>query len=168
MKPIDVYILTGFVGAGKTTALNGLLRNQTLVSTNPALIINEFGKIGVDGALVEQRDLTRYEINKGSIFCICTKTDFLKALSEIVESGVHQTLLIEATGIAETSRPLALKSEAAFSPSSSKRDVMITVASASAKPSVMHLPYLPLPPVTKTILSCKLNNSLTCISYFPL
>ena len=102
MKAVDVYILTGFVGAGKTTALNGLLGDKTLASGNPALIINEFGKIGVDGALVQQRDLTRYEINKGSIFCICTKTDFLKALTEIAESGKHQTLLIEATGIAET------------------------------------------------------------------
>ena len=66
------------------------------------MIINEFGPLGIDGALVEKRDLTRYEINKGSIFCICTKTDFLKALSEIAESGNHKSLLIEATGIAET------------------------------------------------------------------
>lgn len=102
MHTIDVYILTGFVGAGKTTLLNHLLATEPLASANPALIINEFGKIGVDGALVEKQDLTRYDINKGSIFCICTKTDFLKALSEIVEIGEHQTLLIEATGIAET------------------------------------------------------------------
>ncbi len=102
MTVIDVYILTGFVGAGKTTTLNHLLKIEPLASANPALIINEFGKIGVDGALVEQRDLTRFEINKGSIFCICTKTDFLKALREITDSGEHNALLIEATGIAET------------------------------------------------------------------
>jgi G3E family GTPase len=66
------------------------------------LIINEFGSLGVDGALVEKRDLKRYEINKGSIFCICTKTDFLKALTEIAANGHHAALLIEATGIAET------------------------------------------------------------------
>ena len=102
MNLIDVYILTGFVGAGKTTLLNHLLKSEPLASENPALIINEFGKIGVDGALVQQQNLTRYDINKGSIFCICTKTDFLKALTEIAESGKHQTLLIEATGIAET------------------------------------------------------------------
>lgn len=101
-QPIDVTILTGFVGAGKTTAMNHLLRTEPLASVNPALIINEFGKIGIDGALVEKRDLMRYEINKGSIFCICTKTDFLKALTEIADSGEHVALLIEATGIAET------------------------------------------------------------------
>jgi G3E family GTPase len=101
MQVIDVYILTGFLGSGKTTALNALLSGQ-LADANPALIINEFGSHGVDGVLVKRRDLTRYEINKGSIFCICTKTDFLKALAEIAEGRRHSTLLIEATGIAET------------------------------------------------------------------
>lgn len=101
-KPVKVYILTGFVGSGKTTVLNYLLRSERLISTHPALIINEFGSLGVDGALVEKRNLKRYEINKGSIFCICTKTDFLKALTEIAENGSHRSLLIEATGIAET------------------------------------------------------------------
>jgi G3E family GTPase len=102
MNTIDVYILTGFVGSGKTTMLNHLLQTEPLAAADPALIINEFGKIGVDGSLVRRQDLKRYDINKGSIFCICTKTDFLKALTEIAESGTHQSLLIEATGIAET------------------------------------------------------------------
>lgn len=101
MRTIDVYILTGFLGAGKTTALNAILSGD-MASIDPALIINEFGSIGVDGALVERQDLTRYEINKGSIFCICTKTDFLKSLTEIAERQQHRTVLIEATGIAET------------------------------------------------------------------
>ncbi len=101
MEPIDVTILTGFVGAGKTTVLNALLADDVIGAGLPALIINEFGKLGVDGALVQRRDLRRYEINKGSIFCICTKTDFLKALTEIAADGAHRTLLIEATGIAE-------------------------------------------------------------------
>lgn len=98
---IDVWILGGYLGAGKTTALNAMLRSEPLASAYPALIINEFGKIGVDGALVERRDLARFEINKGSLFCICTKTDFLKALAEIAKNTAHKAVLIEATGIAE-------------------------------------------------------------------
>lgn len=98
---IDVWILGGYLGAGKTTALNELLCDGPIAQSNPALIINEFGKIGVDGALVQRRELTRFEINKGSLFCICTKTDFLKALCDIAGSGKHQAVLIEATGIAE-------------------------------------------------------------------
>jgi len=98
---IDVWILGGYLGAGKTTALNELLCGGPIAQANPALIINEFGKIGVDGAMVERRELMRFEINKGSLFCICTKTDFLKALSDIAGGGKHQAVLIEATGIAE-------------------------------------------------------------------
>ncbi|NLK40906.1 MAG: hypothetical protein GX298_02480 [Planctomycetes bacterium] len=98
--PIDVWILGGYLGAGKTTTLNMLLFEPRSVGQNPALIINEFGRIGVDGALVQRQELRRFEINKGSLFCICTKTDFLKALADIAE-GDHQVVYIEATGIAE-------------------------------------------------------------------
>jgi G3E family GTPase len=98
---IDVWILGGYLGSGKTTALNELLTHGSLAYANPALIINEFGKIGVDGSLVQRQELRRFEINKGSLFCICTKTDFLKALSEIARQDSHRAVLIEATGIAE-------------------------------------------------------------------
>ncbi len=98
---IDVWILGGYLGAGKTTMLNAMLAGGEFAGKEPALIINEFGKIGVDGALVERRELKRFEINKGSLFCICTKTDFLKALCEIAAGGRHKAVLIEATGIAE-------------------------------------------------------------------
>ena len=98
--PIEVWILGGYLGAGKTTALNAILAGP-FADSSPALIINEFGRIGVDGALVQRQELRRFEINKGSLFCICTKTDFLKALAEIAADRTHQTVLIEATGIAE-------------------------------------------------------------------
>lgn len=105
---IDVWILGGYLGAGKTTTLNALLVTPEFARRDPALIINEFGRIGVDGALVERRDLTRYEINKGSLFCTCTRTDLLRALQEIAgtdaassDDAHHRVLLIEATGIAE-------------------------------------------------------------------
>lgn len=100
-SPIDVWILGGYLGAGKTTALNAMLNTPFFLDRNPALIINEFGRIGVDGSLIERQELTRFEINKGSLFCICTKTDFLKAMEQIVAAGTHQAMLIEATGIAE-------------------------------------------------------------------
>lgn len=101
-KPIDVWLLTGFLGAGKTTALNCLLRCPVFADRKIALIINEFGKISIDGQLVEPGAYSKYEINKGSLFCICTKTDFLRIFQEIrlLEPDV---VLVEATGIAETS-----------------------------------------------------------------
>jgi G3E family GTPase len=101
-KPIDVWLLTGFLGAGKTTALNCLLRSPIFADRKIVLVINEFGKIGVDGQLVEPGAYSKYEINKGSLFCICTKTDFLRIFQEIRLLG-PEVVLIEATGISETS-----------------------------------------------------------------
>ncbi|MBM4104030.1 MAG: hypothetical protein FJ263_08260 [Planctomycetes bacterium] len=101
-KPIDVWLLTGFLGAGKTTALNCLLRSPVFADKKIALVINEFGKISIDGQLVEPGAYSKYEINKGSLFCICTKTDFLRIFQEI-RLLRPEVVLIEATGIAETS-----------------------------------------------------------------
>jgi G3E family GTPase len=101
-KPIDVWLLTGFLGAGKTTALNCLLRSPVFADKKIAMVINEFGKISIDGQLVEPGAYSKYEINKGSLFCICTKTDFLRIFQEI-RTLRPDVVLIEATGIAETS-----------------------------------------------------------------
>lgn len=99
---IPVYLLSGFLGAGKTSALNNLLKQPFIANKNIALIINEFGKVGVDGALVGEGDYTKYEINKGSLFCICTKTDFLKVLDDLRVAVKPELIIIEATGIAQT------------------------------------------------------------------
>jgi G3E family GTPase len=102
MNPIPVYMITGYLGSGKTTTLNRLLKTSEMVDKKLALIINEFGNIGIDGKLLDPGDYTKYEINKGSIFCICTKTDFIKALDSIENDVRPDALIIEATGIAET------------------------------------------------------------------
>ncbi|AQT70006.1 putative GTP-binding protein YjiA [Anaerohalosphaera lusitana] len=98
---IDVYILTGYLGAGKTTVLNHLLEDGGLKDREVALVINEFGKVGVDGSRVRDGDYAKFEINKGSIFCICTKTEMLKAFTEIAENARPDAVIVEATGIAE-------------------------------------------------------------------
>ncbi|AQQ71105.1 putative GTP-binding protein YjiA [Limihaloglobus sulfuriphilus] len=98
---IPIWTLTGYLGAGKTTTLNKMLETPAIKDKKLALIINEFGKLGVDGSLVKPGDYAKYEINKGSIFCICTKTDFIKALTEISQSSI-EAVVVEATGIAET------------------------------------------------------------------
>lgn len=101
MKPIDVYILTGYLGAGKTTVLNHLLGDGRFSERDLALVINEFGSMGVDGRLLVPGSYAKYEINKGSIFCVCTKTDFIKVLEDISANQKADTVFIEATGIAE-------------------------------------------------------------------
>ena len=105
-----VYLITGFLGSGKTTLLNRIIdlfpRDKQLT-----LLVNEFGEVGVDGTLVEGEDIDMMEISKGSIFCVCVKTDFIKGLNELNTKVKPDVLLIESTGVANPSdlkRDLAL------------------------------------------------------------
>ncbi len=98
---IPVLLLTGFLGSGKTTLLNHLLGLPELAGKKITLIINEFGRLNIDTHLVREGDYRKYEINKGSIFCVCTKTAFIAAAREIALDP-PDWVIIEATGIAET------------------------------------------------------------------
>ena len=102
MIPLPVILITGYLGAGKTTLLNHLLSMPTIASRKTALIINEFGKIGIDGALVPPGDYPKYEINRGSLFCTCTQVELLRVLQELSSDNRADLILVEATGIAET------------------------------------------------------------------
>lgn len=72
------------------------------------ILMNEFGEIGIDGTLVVGEDLDILEISKGSIFCACVKTDFIKGLYEIAQKIKPDILLIESTGVAN---PVDLKKD---------------------------------------------------------
>jgi G3E family GTPase len=97
-----VYLITGFLGSGKTTFLNRIVRG--FPATHKLMILmNEFGDIGLDGALVEKNGLSMLEISKGSIFCVCVKTDFIKGLVNIAQNVQPDVLVIEATGVANPS-----------------------------------------------------------------
>lgn len=100
--PIPVTLLTGYLGSGKTTLLNHLLASSDWSERRLAVLINEFGTLGVDGKLLRPGDYTKHEINRGSVFCTCTKLEFLAAFDQIAGSGQVDRVLIEATGIAET------------------------------------------------------------------
>lgn len=97
---IRTMLLSGYLGAGKTTLLNHLLSMQP-ADIRVALIINEFGALGVDGQLVTPGPWAKFEINKGSLFCICVKTDLLQALQKIAAQTRPDLLIIEATGVAQ-------------------------------------------------------------------
>lgn len=99
---LPVTLLTGFLGAGKTAALNHLLASPEWAERRPALVINEFGELGVDGKRVCRRGLPTYEINSGSVFCACTQSQVIAALASIAAAREADAVLIEATGAAET------------------------------------------------------------------
>jgi G3E family GTPase len=107
-----VYLITGFLGAGKTTLLNRIVRRFP-PDRKLTLLVNEFGEIGVDGTLVQGDDIDIMEISKGSIFCVCVKTDFIKGLYELNTKVKPDVLLIESTGVAN--------------PSDLKRDLLLPI-----------------------------------------
>jgi G3E family GTPase len=95
-----VYLITGFLGSGKTTLLNRIVRRFPK-DHKLTVLVNEFGEIGVDGTLLEGEGIDLMEISKGSIFCVCVKTDFIKGLYELNTKVTPDVLLIESTGVAD-------------------------------------------------------------------
>ena len=98
MPPVPVTILTGFLGAGKTTLLNYILKQQH--GYKFAIIVNEVGKIGIDGALIENTKDEVLEMSNGCLCCTVRK-DLVKGVQKLVERGGFDYLLIETTGIAD-------------------------------------------------------------------
>jgi G3E family GTPase len=96
---IDVYLISGFLGSGKTTFLNHMLKD-TPSEIKLLVLMNEFGEESIDGELVEDPELDMVEISKGSIFCACVKGDFIKALHRIAFTIQPDVLVIEASGVA--------------------------------------------------------------------
>jgi G3E family GTPase len=102
--PIPVSVLTGFLGSGKTTLLNRLLKDPALKDT--AVIINEFGEVGLDHLLVEQSDEGIIELSDGCLCCTVrgALVDTLATLVERVQTGRIANLervIIETTGLAD-------------------------------------------------------------------
>lgn len=109
MKLIPITILTGFLGAGKTTLINQIL-NQKKLDENIVIIINEFGDVSVDHELVVSTEEEIYQMNNGCICCVLRQdiVDMLNAILAVNEERgqVIDRILIETSGLAEPS-PLA-------------------------------------------------------------
>lgn len=99
MKMIELYLISGFLGSGKTTFLKQLLEQS---HKKVGVIVNEFGSVGIDGKILEKEDLKMVEINNGSIFCACLKGDFVKTLVAFLEQSI-EVLFVEASGMADPS-----------------------------------------------------------------
>ena len=97
---IQLYLVSGFLGSGKTTFLRNILLQS--VGVRVGVIVNEFGSIGIDGKVLHQDGMKLVEINNGSIFCACLKDGFVKTLVAFLEQPVD-VLFIEASGMADPS-----------------------------------------------------------------
>ncbi|WP_373899518.1 CobW family GTP-binding protein [Haloimpatiens sp. FM7315] len=100
MKKINLYLLTGFLGSGKTTFLKEALEH--LKNEKVGVIMNEFGKIGIDGTLIKRNGMELLEINRGSIFCSCLKLSFASAMIEMAERDMDY-LFVESSGLSDPS-----------------------------------------------------------------
>ena len=102
MNKIPILILTGFLGSGKTTLLNRLVAHYQGRTGRLAVLVNEFGKAGIDGQLLEEGEYDLRELNRGSLFCICVKKDFIRILDDVANiQSPPDLLLVEATGLAD-------------------------------------------------------------------
>src|SRR5690349_13917403 len=83
-RAIPVTILTGFLGAGKTTLLNYILKQQH--GYKFAIIVNEVGKIGIDGMLLENQKEEVVQMNNGCLCCTIRK-DLVKGVQNLIKRG---------------------------------------------------------------------------------
>jgi len=100
MAKKQLYVLTGFLGAGKTSLLLHLLDN--LAGKKIGVIQNEFGKLGIDGELINRNGIEMTEISRGSIFCSCLKLSFVQALAEMGQLDLEY-VFVESSGLADPS-----------------------------------------------------------------
>lgn len=99
MERVPVTVLTGYLGAGKTTLLNRILTEQH--GKRYAVVVNEFGEIGIDNDLVVETDEEVFEMNNGCI-CCTVRGDLIRILTGLMRrKGKFDAILIETTGLAD-------------------------------------------------------------------
>jgi G3E family GTPase len=98
-KKIPVTIVTGFLGSGKTTLVNHILKEQH--GRKIAVIVNEFGEIGIDGQLtIADDDEQIVEFNNGCL-CCTVRGDLVRTLEDLTQRADLDAVLIETTGLAD-------------------------------------------------------------------
>ena len=96
---IPVTVLTGYLGAGKTTLLNRILTEQH--GKKYAVIVNEFGEIGIDNDLVVGADEEVFEMNNGCI-CCTVRGDLIRIIEGLMKrKGKFDAIIVETTGLAD-------------------------------------------------------------------
>lgn len=101
-----VDIISGFLGAGKTTLINKLLKCEGY-KKDVALIENEFGDIGIDGSIISSRDIDIKEINSGCI-CCSVANDFYSEIIAIIDKYKPKRIIIEPSGVSKLSEIISI------------------------------------------------------------
>jgi G3E family GTPase len=125
---LPVTIITGFLGSGKTTLLNHILTNQQGLKT--AVLVNEFGEVGIDNELIISTGEDMVELSNGCI-CCTINNDLVNAVYKVLERGDKvDYLVVETTGLADP-LPVALTFLGTELRDLTRLDSIITVVDAA-------------------------------------
>ena len=102
---IKVNIISGFLGAGKTTLIKKLL-GGAIAKEKVILLENEYGEIGIDGGFMKDTGITVTELNSGCICCTLAG-DFQKSIDELIDTYHPDRILVEPTGVGKLSEIIA-------------------------------------------------------------
>ncbi len=112
VRKIRINLLFGFLGSGKTTLARRIM--ETLgPQRRLALIVNEFGDVGIDGEILKGHDIDVVQLSSGCL-CCTLKGSLLAAIVELADNSPLDHIVIEATGVAEPDEMLNTFSEAEF------------------------------------------------------
>lgn len=133
MEKIPVTLVTGFLGAGKTTLINQLLKANS--NKQIAVIINEYGAIGVDHEFVLETDEQIFQMNNGCVCCTLRAdiANLLRVIWDMREEGTIQVshIIFETTGLADPAPILQTFLQVPFLKEQFKIDSILTVVDAS-------------------------------------
>lgn len=141
---IPVSVLTGFLGSGKTTVLARLLRRQEFSRT--AVIINEFGEVGLDHDLVEASDESLVQLQTGCL-CCAVRGDLVRTLEDLLRRRAEgsvpafERVLIETSGLADPAPILqSLMLDTALAGRLTLQSVVTTVDAVNGAETLMRQP----------------------------
>ena len=127
-QKIPVTVLTGYLGAGKTTLLNRILTEDH--GKKFAVIVNEFGEIGIDNDLVVDADEEVFEMNNGCI-CCTVRGDLIRIIEGLMRrKGKFDAILVETTGLADPAPVAQTFFVDADIQKDARLDAIVTVADA--------------------------------------
>lgn len=100
MHNTGLYLISGFLGAGKTTLVKRLLEEKKDLKIG--IVMNEFGRVSVDGPILKSDTVEMVELTRGSIFCSCLSMAFAEALVDISNKDLDY-VIVESSGLADPS-----------------------------------------------------------------